>query len=136
VAGASYAGYTLFGRHASLRFGAPATAVYSAAGACLLLAVVLPVAGMRVQLPVAGSIWALLALYALLTIAVATALFYHGLGRIEADRASIVTTAEPLVAALLATILLDQGLTAIGWLGLGLVVASVSGAYASGTRTG
>ena len=136
LAGASYAGYTLFGRHASLRFGSPATAVYSAAGACLLLAVVLPVAGMGVQLPVGASTWALLALYALLTIAVATALFYDGLGRIEADRASIVTTAEPLVAAVLATTLLDQGLTTIGWLGLGLVVVSVSGAYASGTRNG
>jgi len=135
LAGATYAGYTLFGRYAVPRFGSAATAVYSAAGACLFLVVVLPLAGMPIQLPSGSSTWALLGLYALLTIALATVLFYDGLGRIEAGRASIVTTAEPLVAALLATTMLDQGLTTIGWIGLGLVVVSVSGAYASGIRS-
>jgi DME family drug/metabolite transporter len=61
----------------------------------------------------------------------ATVLFFDGLGRIQASRAAIVSTVEPVVAALLATMLLGQGLTLVGWLGLGLVVVGVAGSYAS-----
>lgn len=129
VAGASYAGYTLFGRYASPRYGSAATVVYSTAGACVLLAGALPALGVSLVLPPHGRAWAVLLAFALLTIAAASFLFYDGLGRIEASRASIASTVEPVVAALLATAFLGQHLTAIGWVGLGLVVVGVAGAY-------
>lgn len=129
LAGSSYAGYTLFGRYASPRYGSSATVLYSTAGACVLLGATLPTIGGGLVLPPHGRAWAVLTVFALLTMAVAPFLFYDGLGRIEAGRASIASTVEPVVAALLATTLLDQHLTAVGWLGLALVVMGVAGAY-------
>ena len=131
TAAASYAGYTLFGRMASPRFGAVRTVVGSTAGACVILAIVLPLSGADLSFPADAAAWGILVAFGLLTIAAATFLFYDGLGRIEASRAAITTTAEPVVAAVLATLLLDQGLTPRGWVGLALVVAGVAGAYAS-----
>lgn len=129
LAGSSYAGYTLFGRYASPRYGSPATVLYSTAGACVLLAATLPTVGGGLVLPPHGRAWAVLVAFALLTVAAASFLFYDGLGRIEAGRASIASTVEPVVAAVLATTLLDQHLTGVGWVGLGLVVTGVAGAY-------
>jgi DME family drug/metabolite transporter len=62
-----------------------------------------------------------------LTIAVAQFLFFDALGRIEASGASIASAAEPAVAAVLATVLLSQGLAPLGWLGIVLVIAGVVG---------
>lgn len=129
LAGASYAGYTLLGRYSAPRWGSVATALYSTLGGSVLLAVALPATGTPIVLPDGARGWVLITLFGLLTIAVAVVLFYDGLGRIEAGRASIASTAEPVVAALLATWLLGQGLSAVGWLGLLLVVGGVAGAY-------
>ncbi|HEX9885598.1 MAG TPA: EamA family transporter [Longimicrobiales bacterium] len=133
LAGAGYAGYTLFGRRASPRYGSVATTIYSVCGASLLLSAVLPFLPGGVDVPRATGTLAILVPYALLTIVAAPLLFYDGLGRIEAGRASITATIEPVVAALLATWLLGQHLTATGWLGLVLVVVGVAGAYAAPT---
>jgi DME family drug/metabolite transporter len=134
LAGTMYAGYTLLGRYASPRFGSLATVIYSTAGACIILAVVLPLVQAGALLPPSPGAWGLLALFGLLTMALATFLFYDGLGRVDAGWASITTTVEPVVAALLATWLVDQRLTASGWVGLGLVVTGVAGAYRARRR--
>jgi drug/metabolite transporter (DMT)-like permease len=131
TAGAAFAGYTVFGRHAAPRYGSLATVLWSTVGACAMLAVVLPALG-RVALPPDRESWILLLAFGLLTVAVAAFLFYDALGRIEAGRASITSTLEPVVAALLATWLLGQSLTPLGWVGLALVVTGVSGAYLLG----
>jgi len=133
-AAAAYAGYTLFGRYASPRWGSVATVLHSTWGACLILLVAVPVGWGPVPLPTASRAWVLLALYGLLTIAVAAFLFYDALGRVPAGHVSILATAEPVVAALLATVLLDQGLTPAGWVGLCLVVLGVAGASARPPR--
>ena len=130
TAGASYAGYTLFGRRATPSHGSMATVLWSTTGACVILAAVLPFVGPGVAVPTDGGTWALLVAFGLLTIAAAAFLFYDALGRIEAGRASISSTLEPVVAALLATWLLGQRLTPWGWVGLALVVTGVAGAYA------
>lgn len=123
----AYAAYTLFGRYASPRFGSVPTVVYSTAGACAILAVAVPVMAGPTVLPSGANAWLLLVAFGALTIAGAQFLFFDALGRIEASTASVVTAAEPVVAALLATTLLDQGLSALGWLGVALVVAGVAG---------
>lgn len=128
LAGAAYAAYTLFGRFAAPRWGSMATVTWTTVGACALLAVAVPTmsAGTPV-LPAGPRAWALVGVYGLLTVAVAQFLFFDALHRLEASRVSIAATIEPVVAALLATALLGQGLEALGWAGLVLVVVGVAG---------
>jgi DME family drug/metabolite transporter len=131
LAGLSYGAYTLFGRFASPRYGSIPTVVYSTLGSCAFLAVVVPATSGPVVWPDSGSAWILLLLFALLTIAVAHFLFFDALSRIDASRASIATAVEPVVAGVLATLLLSQGLTPLGWVGIGLVVLGVVGVGAT-----
>jgi DME family drug/metabolite transporter len=133
VAAASYAAYTLLGRYASPRFGSMATAVYSTAGACLVLAISVPLTSGPLTLPEGGAAWLLLIAFSLLTIVGAQLLFFDALGRIEASSASVASSLEPVIAALLATVLLDQGLSPLGWLGIALVVIGVAGVSVGGT---
>jgi len=126
----AYTGYTLFGRVASPRYGWLATTLLSTLGGCVLLAITLPLLGEPIVLPTSGRAWTLLVVFGLLTQAIATGLFYDSLRRLAAGRVAITATLEPVVAAVLATMLLGQGLVMLGWLGLGMVVAGVAGAYA------
>jgi drug/metabolite transporter (DMT)-like permease len=127
LAALGYAAYTLFGRFATPQYGSARTVLYSTAGAAMLLGVVLPLTSGPPALPPSARAWALLVVFALLTIAAAQFLFFDALGRIEASAASIAAALEPAVAALLATVLLSQGLRPIGWVGIALIVAGVVG---------
>jgi len=126
LAGAGYAGYTLFGRYASPRWGTVPTAVYGSLGAALLLIATLPALSPTLAMPEGGQAWGLLVVFALLTITLASLLFFDALRRIEASRVAVAAATEPVVAALLATILLSQGLSPIGWLGIAVVAAGVA----------
>ena len=137
LAGAMYASYTLLGRYATPRLGSTATVLHSTVSACVLLGLALPLSGHSVVLPSTGQAWVLLVAFGLLTMALATSLYYDALGRIEAGRAAIASTLEPVAAVVLATFLLDEGLKLRGWVGLAMVVAGVAGGYAlaaSGSR--
>ena len=134
TAGATYASYTLFGRWAGPRHGPFATLLHTNFGSCVMLAVALPLAGYAIVLPTDPSGWAILVVYSLLTRTAASVLYYDALARIEAGRASIFTTLEPVVATVLATIFLHEGLEPRGWAGLAMVVGGVAGAYALARR--
>jgi len=127
LAGFSYGAYTLFGRFAAPRYGSMPTVVYSTIGSCLFLALVVPATSGPIVWPGTPAAWTLLAAFALLTIAVAHFLFFDALARIDASRVSISTAVEPVVAGILATMLLSQGLTPLGWVGIALVVVGVAG---------
>lgn len=128
LAATAYAGYTLFGRFAAPRWGSMATVTWTTVGSCALLAVAVPtVSGAAPVLPAGPRAWALLGVYGFLTVAVAQFLFFDALHRLEASRVSITATTEPVVAAILATVLLGQGLEPLGWAGLLLVVVGVAG---------
>jgi drug/metabolite transporter, DME family len=133
IAGCSYAAYTLFGRYAVPRFGAIPTVVYSTLGATALLAIALPVISGPVEIPTSTAVWGLIFVFGALTIALAQFLFFDALGRVEASRASLATAVEPVVAAVLATCMLGQGLRPIGWLGIALVVGGVVGVGVTAT---
>ncbi len=133
LAGVSYGAYTLFGRFAAPRYGSMPTVLYSTAGSVAFLALVVPIGFGPVVWPSGPTAWTILILFALLTIAVAHFLFFDALVHIDASRASIATAVEPVVAGLLATLLLGQGLTWLGWVGVTLVVAGVVGVGRSGT---
>ena len=55
----------------------------------------------------------------------AYALFFGGLRTTSAEVAAVLTLLEPLVATLLAVVLLGETLTALGWLGAVLLLAAV-----------
>ncbi|MDX1495218.1 MAG: DMT family transporter [Longimicrobiales bacterium] len=134
LAGVSYGGYTLFGRFAAPRYGALRTVVYTTLGSVAFLALVLPVASGPVVWPSSAGAWLLLLAFSILTIAAAHFLFFDALARIDASRASIATAVEPVVAGVLATLLLSQGLSAVGWLGIALVAAGVAGVGVTARR--
>lgn len=136
LAGAAYAAYTLFGRFATPAFGSARTVFFSTAGACVVLAIGLPLAAEPLVVPSDARAWALLVAFGALTIALAQFLFFDALGRIEASGASLATAAEPAVAALLATALLSQGLRPVGWAGIALVVVGVAGVGLGARRPG
>lgn len=134
LAGLSFAAYTLLGRYAAPRWGSVATVLHATWSACLLLALAVPFVWGAPSAPPGAGATGLLAAYGLLTIAAAAFLFYDALGRIPAGHVAIVSTAEPVVAALLATLLVGQGLEPLGWVGLVLVVIGVAGASARRVR--
>lgn len=134
LAGLSFAAYTLLGRYAAPRWGSVATVLHSTWCACVLLALAVPVVWGAPSAPPDAGAGGLLALYGLLTIAAAAFLFYDALGRVPAGHVAILSTAEPVVAALLATVLVGQGLEPLGWFGLVLVVIGVAGASARRIR--
>ncbi len=136
LAAVGYAGYTLVGRYAGSRWDVIPTVVYTTAGACVMLALIVPWAAAPVVMPTNESGWLLLGMYALVTIAVAQMLFYDALRHAEASRVSIAAAAEPVVAAVLATFLLSQGLDPTGWIGLLMVVAGVVGVSLDRGRRG
>lgn len=127
MAGVSYGAYTLFGRFAAPRYGAMRTVIYTTAGSVAFLALVVPATSGPVVWPGSTSAWVVLLAFSVLTIAAAHFLFFDALSRIDASRASIATAVEPVVASVLATLLLAQGLSSVGWLGIVLVASGVAG---------
>jgi DME family drug/metabolite transporter len=123
----TYAAYTLIGRRATPRYGSFATTVYSMVAGCVMLAIAVPLAFGPVTLPPTTEAWTLLAVFSVLTIVGAQLFFFDALRRVDASSASVAASVEPVVAAILATTLLDQNLSTIGWIGIALVVAGVAG---------
>jgi DME family drug/metabolite transporter len=101
----------------------------------VFLALILPFVGGPIVLPSSAGAWALLIAFGFLTIALAQFLFFDALSNLDAPRTSMATAIEPVVAALLATTLLSQGLSPLGWAGLALVVAGVAGVGLTAART-
>lgn len=131
-AGITYGTYTLFGKHFGRDHGPLVPLFWSTLGGTILLGITWAVRGVPVRLPPDATGWVVLLLFGLLTMALAALLLFNAMRTLEAGRASIGTTIEPFMAALLAMVLLDQTLTRWGWLGLVILVLGVAGAYAAG----
>lgn len=69
--------------------------------------------------------WAALIAVAVLSTFIANYCYYQGLKYLEAGRASIVATLEPVVAAVTAYIFLGEYFTPLGYLGALLIIAAV-----------
>lgn len=125
LAGLTYGMYSIFGKPVAGHLG-PATVLSYALGfgAVLLVPFALPTLGTLVGLP-AWSYWLLLML-AVVHTALAFALYTFGLRRLEAGRAAIVATVEPVVAGALGVFLLGEDLTAFKVLGALLVLSGAA----------
>jgi drug/metabolite transporter, DME family len=130
LCGLSYGSYTLFGKGFGKTHGPLLPLFWSTVGGSVLLGAAWTLRGEGLVLPSTAAAWGVVLLFGLLTIACAPLLLFNAMRTLEAGRASIGTTVEPLVAALLAMAFLDQILTPGGWIGMALLVTGVAGAYA------
>ncbi|HXV86335.1 MAG TPA: DMT family transporter, partial [Gemmatimonadales bacterium] len=129
LAAASYAGTTVLARFAVPRLGGFRFLALEIMGGTLILGLVLPLAGQPLTLPPSAGSWVYVGMLAVGTVWLANVLFLGAVRRIEATPTAVTATIEPVVGALLAVVLLGQGLAWFGWLGLLLVVSGVLGGY-------
>jgi drug/metabolite transporter, DME family len=122
----AYATYYLFGRRYLPRYGIGRMLLVSLVCGTAVLGPAAALAGHPPRLTMPAGAWLLLLALALGATLLANALYYWGLARVEAGRAAMLASVEPVAAAVLALLLLGQGLTAVGWVGVGLVVAGVA----------
>jgi DME family drug/metabolite transporter len=124
LAGISYALYS-WGAGRAMRTGLPSRPVMGAAfglGGLLLLPIITIGGG-----PIVASTGnlAVTAYLAIVPMFVGYLLFGRGLATITASTATTVSLLEPAVAALIAVVLLGERLPPTGWIGLGLLFASL-----------
>jgi drug/metabolite transporter, DME family len=131
LAAASYAGTILLARFAVPRYGVVKVLLLEILGGTVILGLLLPLFGRPPALPPTGQAWLFTILLALATVWLANVFFFGALRRIDATPTAVAATIEPVVGTLLAFFLLGQALSALGWLGLVMVVAGVAMGYLS-----
>ena len=127
LSGLSYASYYIFGKWVLRRY-APVT----------IYALVLPIGALGLLplvsfAPKPPHVWGLLILLAFLSTYLAYLVYYLGLKHVEASRAVLVATIEPVIAAGLATIIFGEQFGLLGMLG-GLLVLLASALSALSAR--
>ena len=132
----SYASTTLMARFAVPRYGAVRVLFLEALGGVVILGVGLTIAGHAPAPPPSAVAWRGLAGLTAGSVLAANILFFGAVKRIEAAPAAVAATIEPVVGTLLALLLFNQQLTALGWLGLAMVVGGVAGGYLLEARRG
>lgn len=124
ASGLTYALYSIFGKTALRRYRPVTTLVYALGfGMMFLGAIALPAGAVRWTHSAVG--WSTILYLALVTTLLAQWLYLTGLGRVEAGRASLVATLEPVVAALLGYLILNERLEGLQILGGVLVLMAV-----------
>jgi drug/metabolite transporter, DME family len=121
ASGATYAVYTMFSRVATLRFGAGPALVWSFGFATAAFALLAPPWGPFLRMPAQAP--TLLALGIVPTL-IPYALYLAALRELRASTAAMLASAEPVVAALLAALLLSERMDLIQGAGMALVVAA------------
>lgn len=129
LAAVSYATTTVLARWTVPRYGSYRMLFWEAVGGIVILAIVLPLAGHAPAPPPTTAGWLYTVALAAGGVVLANFLFFAGVRRIEATPTAVAATIEPVVGALLAFLLLRQGLTAMGWIGLLMVVGGVATGY-------
>lgn len=126
AAGLTYGLYSIFGKGALRRYGPLTTLLYSLGLGALFL-IIATVAAAR-RLPMIPPVRAapVLLYLSLVPTLLAHACYINGLRRVEAGRAAILATAEPVVAALVGFLLLGEALDGWQWLGGALVLAGMA----------
>lgn len=125
----SYALTSLMGRWAAPRYGVVKVLFLEAVGGVALIWIALLIWGRAPAPPPSGDAWLGLLGLAAGSVIAANLLFFSAMKRIEAAPASVAATIEPVVGAILALLLFSQRLTALGWIGLLMVVGGVAAGY-------
>jgi DME family drug/metabolite transporter len=119
LSGITYALYYIFGKAFLNRYATPTVFLYAlpVGGACML-----PFFSFQ---PHPLSAWVSCMALAVCCTYGAYSLYYAGLRRIEASRAAVIATLEPVVAALLAFSFFGERFTALGYVGSALILTAV-----------
>ena len=123
TAGLSYASYYLFGKWVLKRYGPVTIYAYVMPLGALGL---LPFVGFAAVKGATMAIWLDLALISLFSTYVAYRLYYTGLRQVEASRAVLVATIEPVVAAVLAAMIFGERLGSWGIVGGVMILAGAA----------
>ncbi|GAB6036742.1 DMT family transporter [Fundidesulfovibrio butyratiphilus] len=124
----AYALYYIFGKTFLAHHATPTAFFYALpVGAACMLPFFTPG-------PRPWQAWAACAALSALSTYGAYMVYYAGLRRIEASRAAVVATLEPLVAAALAFALFGEHFTPLGYAGAGLILGAVLVAIAGDRR--
>jgi len=115
----TYATYYLFGKLYLSKYSTPTVFLYALPVGALGL---LPFVDF---VPKNAEAWAAIAFLTVASTFFAVTLYFAGLRRLEATRASVVATIEPVVAALAAWLWWVERFSLLGYLGAGLVLAGV-----------
>ena len=119
VAGFTYSLYYIFGKHFGAKYAAATVFLY-----------ILPIGAVCLLpwldfTPKSGTAWWAMAWVALLSTYGAYHCYYAGLKHLEAGRAAIAATLEPVVAALVAFFWWGEFFSPAGYIGSGLIIAAV-----------
>lgn len=128
LSGITYALYYIFGKYYLGRYKTPTLFLYALPVGSLTL---LPFTTFTAP-TLAGAVPCLV--LAVCSTYGAYSLYYAGLKRLEATRAAVVATLEPVMAALLAFAMFGERFDAMGYLGAGLIIASVLATIWDGAR--
>lgn len=128
VSGFTYALYYIFGKKYLYKYATPTIFVYALPfGAALLF----PFVDFH---PKSTYAWTMLAAMAAVTAYGAFSAYYAGLKRLEATRASVIATFEPVVAAVFAYFLFGEKFTLLGYAGSCLIIAAVLMVVVTGAK--
>jgi DME family drug/metabolite transporter len=125
----SYALTTLMARYAVPRYGVVRVLFLEAMGGVVIIGIILWLWGRPPAWPPSPAAWRGLLGLAAGSVLAANVLFFAAVKRIEAAPAAVAATIEPVVGALLAFLLFSQHLSALGVIGLLMVVGGVATGY-------
>lgn len=125
ASGFTYAMYTILGRRALWNYSPMTTVTYGLVFAGLALVPLIRVQDVRFVIQGPVALWATLAALALGPTVASLILYTHGLEYIEAGVASTIATLEPVSAAVLGYLILDQRLSPVQTAGGLLIIAAV-----------
>lgn len=120
-----FAGYALMGRYAARRFSPWTMLVYGLGSASLFWMVVLGGPGSTLRVLADGRTLAAVLVMSVVSTVIPFAAFLKALHFIEATKASITSTIEPVIAGLAAWFIFEERLTGLQLLGGALVIGAV-----------
>jgi drug/metabolite transporter (DMT)-like permease len=124
AAGLTYAMYSIFGKTAMRRYSPVTTLTYALGFGTVFLGVLVLATG-DASRPHSVSGWMAVAYLALVTTLLAQGLYLAGLQQLEAGRASLIATVEPVVAAALGYLVLGEQLGGLQIVGGVLILSAV-----------
>jgi len=130
LSGVTYAAYYIFGKRLQPKYSTPQLFIYSLPLGALIL---LPFVDFHTK--TLGA-WAAIGTVAMLSTWGAYTAYFAGLRQVEATRASVVATIEPVVAAVTAYLWWGERFTAGGYLGSLLILGAVGLMVWDGRRRG
>lgn len=119
MSGLTYAMYFIFGKRLQPQYSTPVLFFWALP---LGAAILFPFIEFNPKTPM---VWVAILAITVLSTYIAYSLYYAGLRYLEATRASVVATIEPLVAAVSAYIWWDESFTTAGYAGSALILAAV-----------